>query len=486
MEPIKQTGLIFKFSEKDYVAGVNSPLQGLEVKPDGDWRNYLPVGEPQYLYSKFDTMSCTTFSALNVIETWCNYLIEQKKVSENQIATLKSLGYLNDLGKIDFSDRFTAIMSGTKEIGNYFQAVLDSARVQHGLLPEKDFPFGGESWPEYHNKSLITEEMLAKAKKILTIFKIHYEWTPVNDTLFNALKQAPIQCAIPVTATHAVMLPKLDYIFDTYPPFLYPRNTIVAFAVKIFVEVIPESIPEPTPVRTLRFGMSGEDVKTLQSKLKKLKYFVYPNTTTYFGPVTMSAVKKLQLENGLTPDGIVGSVTRAKIEELLNKEVGLVIIQKQTPNFTEGRSGYKPEAIIIHIMDGTLAGTDSWFKSSKSQVSSHYGIGRTGEIHQYVKEEDKAWHSGKVVSPNWSLFKNGVNPNLYTVGIEHEGYANTVWTAEQKTSSALLIKEICKRWNIPIDRDHIIGHYQINGSKPDCPAINKTIIQDLVDLAKVL
>jgi len=34
------------------------------------------------------------------------------------------------------------------------------------------------------------------------------------------------------------------------------------------------------------------------------------------------------------------------------------------PNFQAGRSsGHKPEAIVIHIMDGTLAGTDGWFNN---------------------------------------------------------------------------------------------------------------------------
>jgi N-acetyl-anhydromuramyl-L-alanine amidase AmpD len=66
------------------------------------------------------------------------------------------------------------------------------------------------------------------------------------------------------------------------------------------------------------------------------------------------------------------------------------IIQKKSPNFWVGRKGYRPEAIVIHIMDGTLIGTDSWFANHTSQVSAHYGIGKNGEIHQYVQENDTA------------------------------------------------------------------------------------------------
>ena len=159
------------------------------------------------------------------------------------------------------------------------------------------------------------------------------------------------------------------------------------------------------------------------------------------------------------------------------------IIQKKSPNFWTGRKGYRPEGVVIHIMDGTLVGTDSWFANPASLVSAHYGIGRTGEVHQYVKEEDTAWHAGRVDAPAWKLIKPNINPNLYTVGIEHEGKPDDVWTDAMKQSSAELIREICKRWQIPIDRIHIVGHFEIFSKKPNCPARGKKIIDELVALA---
>jgi len=159
-------------------------------------------------------------------------------------------------------------------------------------------------------------------------------------------------------------------------------------------------------------------------------------------------------------------------------------IFKLSPNFWSGRKGYKPEAIVIHIMDGTLVGTDAWFANSESQVSAHFGIGKNGEVHQYVKEEDTAWHAGRIDNPNWKFIKpNNVNPNLYTIGIEHEGRSDDVWTGAMKQASAELIREVCERWDIPIDRAHIIGHYQIFSKKPNCPAKDKKIIDELIALA---
>jgi len=162
------------------------------------------------------------------------------------------------------------------------------------------------------------------------------------------------------------------------------------------------------------------------------------------------------------------------------------IINVPSPNFTAGRNGYTPIAIVIHIMEGTLAGTDSWFGSTISKVSAHYGIGTNGEVHQYVKETDTAWHAGRVNAPSWSLIKpaskgNYINPNLYTIGIEHEGNDDTDWTEQMYQSSSSMIAQVSNAWNIPLDRDHIIGHHQIYSLKT-CPG-SKVDLNKLIALA---
>ncbi len=163
------------------------------------------------------------------------------------------------------------------------------------------------------------------------------------------------------------------------------------------------------------------------------------------------------------------------------------IIQKPVINFTAGRGGHKPIGVCIHIMEGWLTGTHSWFNNPKSSASSHYGISRNGEIWQFVREENTAWAQGIVRNPSAKivLARPGVNPNKYLISIEHEGFHRDVWTEAMKKSSAWLIQDICGRYGIPIDRIHIIGHYEIDSvRRPNCPAVDKTIIEELIQRAR--
>jgi N-acetylmuramoyl-L-alanine amidase len=144
-------------------------------------------------------------------------------------------------------------------------------------------------------------------------------------------------------------------------------------------------------------------------------------------------------------------------------------VWRGSPNFSNGRSGFRPEAIVIHIMQGTMADTDSWFATPRSAVSAHYGVSRAGEIHQYVAEGDTAWHAGRVNEPTWPLIKAGVNPNLYTIGIEHEGHTGDPWTDALVATSASLVAEIANHWGIPIDSDHVTSHASIFSPKSFCP-----------------
>lgn len=139
-----------------------------------------------------------------------------------------------------------------------------------------------------------------------------------------------------------------------------------------------------------------------------------------------------------------------------------------SPNFSS-REGRKIIAIVDHVTAGAFPGCLSWLQNPVSQASAHYIVTKTGRIIQLVKEGDKAWANGIVNKPNWSLY-DGTNPNFYTLSIEHEGQSGGELTELQYQATLFLHKELTLKYSIPIDTDHIIGHYRIDSvNKANCP-----------------
>lgn len=147
----------------------------------------------------------------------------------------------------------------------------------------------------------------------------------------------------------------------------------------------------------------------------------------------------------------------------------MLITQEPVRNYSKGRGGQKILAVVMHIMEGTMDGTLSHFRNPRSKASSHYGISRKGEIIQYVKEEDTAWHAGRVNRPTHPLvIEKGISPNLYTIGIEHEGFATQEPTPEMIRASAWLLMEISFRHGVDLSPARIINHREIASDKA-CP-----------------
>ena len=145
-------------------------------------------------------------------------------------------------------------------------------------------------------------------------------------------------------------------------------------------------------------------------------------------------------------------------------------------NFTKNRYlysvdyGNKVTGVVLHIMQGSLVGTDSWFNTPNTYVSSHDGIGKNGEIHQYVDYKDTAYHAGRMNSPTWehikkSLWGSNLNPNYYTYGIECEGFRGETWTEKQMESIVQRTKYALGKMNLPYKREYITSHIEIAADK---------------------
>ncbi|WP_030544727.1 N-acetylmuramoyl-L-alanine amidase [Streptomyces albus] len=126
-------------------------------------------------------------------------------------------------------------------------------------------------------------------------------------------------------------------------------------------------------------------------------------------------------------------------------------------NYREGRSA-AIDMVVVHVAQGTYAGTVDWFRNPASRVSAHYVVRSSdGEVTQTVRDGDTAWHA------------RDANPR--SLGIEHEGYvADATWfTDAMYRASAALTAHLCDTHGIPRDREHIVGHTEVPGNSHTDP-----------------
>lgn len=143
---------------------------------------------------------------------------------------------------------------------------------------------------------------------------------------------------------------------------------------------------------------------------------------------------------------------------------------RSTPNRTEGREDRVPLGVVIHTTAGTFDGTCAWFANEESGVSAHYLVGADGRVARFVEEADTARHAGRVVRPTAALATLG-DPNLITVGIEFEDMGDPHGFERPELQYLVggeLLWNVAQRWDIPLDREHVVGHREIRADKT-CP-----------------
>ncbi|WP_326563965.1 N-acetylmuramoyl-L-alanine amidase [Micromonospora peucetia] len=121
-------------------------------------------------------------------------------------------------------------------------------------------------------------------------------------------------------------------------------------------------------------------------------------------------------------------------------------------NYAAGRSS-RITTVVVHVTQGSYAGTVSWFQNPSAGVSAHYVVkSSNGEVTQMVREGDTAYHA------------RSANP--YSVGIEHEGFVdNPGWfTDAMYRSSAALTRYLCDKYGLPKNRTAIKGHHEMPGN----------------------
>lgn len=117
------------------------------------------------------------------------------------------------------------------------------------------------------------------------------------------------------------------------------------------------------------------------------------------------------------------------------------------------------DRIILHHNAGTSdeGARRTWYVSTGIGTSAHYQV-TPNKIWGCVGENFVAYHAG-----NYGM-------NQRSIGIEHLNNTGAPsWTIAEATylNSAKLIADICTRYNIPVDRKHILKHGEVSSTQ--CP-----------------
>lgn len=143
-------------------------------------------------------------------------------------------------------------------------------------------------------------------------------------------------------------------------------------------------------------------------------------------------------------------------------------------NYTAGGQEHV-RGLVVHIMAGTLAGTDAWFRNPSADVSSHFGTGRSGELYQWVDTGDRAWAQA-AGNDDW-------------LSIENEGEGGDALTDAQMDRCAQVLAWASRMYGVPLQVAHSpsgrgLGYHAMGGAAwgghPSCPG--SRIVDQLDDI----
>ncbi|QKW09336.1 N-acetylmuramoyl-L-alanine amidase [Streptomyces sp. NA04227] len=115
---------------------------------------------------------------------------------------------------------------------------------------------------------------------------------------------------------------------------------------------------------------------------------------------------------------------------------------------------YAVDRVVVHVTQGSYRSTVKVFRDPSHRAATHYVVRGDGHVTQMIRELDVAFHTGNR------------EYNERSVGIEHVGWVDRPesFTDAMYRSSARLTARICARYDLPVDREHIVGHVEVPGT----------------------
>ncbi len=128
----------------------------------------------------------------------------------------------------------------------------------------------------------------------------------------------------------------------------------------------------------------------------------------------------------------------------------LAVAERPSPNFGVRR----PNFVIIHHTAGDSAENSlRTLTHPRSEVSSHYLIGRDGTLYYLVDELARAWHAGE------SYWGGTTDLNSASIGIELDNNGSEPFAEPMLATLLALLDDIKRRYRIPAA--NFLGHGDI-------------------------
>lgn len=265
---------------------------------------------------------------------------------------------------------------------------------------------------------------------------------------------------------------------------------------------------------TLRRGDESTEVAELQARLRELGF----DGEGVFGAVTELAVRRFQEAEGLLPDGFVGPLTRAALEEAEAREpatepglaVGAGPAVDRTLRLSDDQyfqEEHPKDLIVLHHTAGASArSTFNWWQEGDSKrIATAYVVERDGTIFEVFDPRFWAFHLGlqgtrgrvdrrsvgiELASEGWleegddglRAFGRPFEGEVYHHGSEWRGHRHfAAYTDEQVASAIVLVNHLCELFAVPrrTPADHegfdsalfefqgIVGHHHVRADKTD-------------------
>jgi len=124
------------------------------------------------------------------------------------------------------------------------------------------------------------------------------------------------------------------------------------------------------------------------------------------------------------------------------------------------RGGEKISAIVLHYPAPNPAYPKPYSVDAlhalllAEKLSYHYYVTKDGLTHQFVQDDEKAWHAGK------STLHGVENVNRCSIGVCLENNGGEIYSPMMILTAATLCAKLCEQYRIPKNR--IVGHCHVS------------------------